>query len=69
MFTGRCGCLQWVEQLGAGLASVAVKPAALIWKLARKDFLTVGGKSDRLLAVDYVAFPIGANTGPWNAAR
>ena len=33
--------LGWVEQLGAGLAAVAVKSLALIWELTWMDFLTV----------------------------
>ena len=35
VLTGRCGCLRWVELLGAGLA------VALIWELARMYFLTI----------------------------
>ena len=40
MKTGGCGCLRWVQLLGAGLAAVAVNSVALIWKLARMDILT-----------------------------
>ena len=36
-----CGCLRWVELLGAGLAAVAVNAVALLWKLAQMDFLTI----------------------------
>ena len=43
VLTGRCGCPRWVEQLGAGLAVVAVNRVALIWKLARMDLLTIRG--------------------------
>ena len=38
---GRCGCLGWVELLGAGLAVVAVNAEVLIWKLAWVDILTL----------------------------
>ena len=40
---GRCGCLGWVELLGAGLAVVAVNAEVLIWKLAWVDILTIRG--------------------------
>ena len=40
MFTMRYGCLRWFEQLGAGLAAVAVNSVVLIWELARMDILT-----------------------------
>ena len=45
VLTGRCGCLRWVERLGAGLAAVTVNRAVLIWKLTQVDFLTIRAHS------------------------
>jgi len=39
---GRCGCLRWVKQLGAGLAAAAVN-VVFFWKLAWMSFLTIRG--------------------------
>ena len=54
LFTGRCGCLHWVEPrfcwckfrflvdpTGAGLAEVAVASVALIYKLARTNIVII----------------------------
>ena len=41
MLAGGCGCPRWAEQLGEGLAAVAVNRVVLIWELARTDFLTI----------------------------
>ena len=42
VLAGRCGCLCWVERLGAGLAAATVN-AVFFWKLARIKFLTIQG--------------------------
>ena len=45
-----CGCLRWVELLGAGLAAVAVCSMFLIWELAQMDFLTIRGAGSAVLS-------------------
>lgn len=42
MLTGRCGCLCWVERLGAGLAA-AVNAQVFFWELAQMNFVTMQG--------------------------
>ena len=56
VFTMRCGCLRWVEQLGAGLAAVAVNPV-FFWELARMGFLTIRD-APSTLAVTAATWPL-----------